>query len=185
MRMQHLKPYNFKKWIDENRHELVPPIANKVVFEDSDFIVMVVGGPNSRKDYHSDPVEEFYYQLEGRFQLRIMEDGKVRDIFLEQGDTLLLPPRVLHSPQRFAGTICLLIERKRPEGQLDGLLWFCEQCNHLLYEDFFQLKDIEQDFKPVTQRFFANAENTKCKKCGAVMLPPPSPTSAKGKTKSA
>jgi len=167
--MPHLKPFHLQKWINENRNELKPPICNKVVFEDSDFLIMIVGGPNSRKDYHSDPFEEYYYQLEGRFLLRVMENGKPKDIYLEEGETLLLPPRVLHSPQRFEGTICLLIERKRPETEKDGLLWFCEKCHSLLYEEYFHVTNIEQAFKPVIQRFFSNPQNQECKKCGNKM----------------
>ena len=49
-------PINFKKWIKENRSLLKPPVGNKVIYQDGDFMVMVVGGPNSRKDYHVDPV---------------------------------------------------------------------------------------------------------------------------------
>ena len=66
-------PINFKNWIEENRHLLKPPVGNKVVYEDGDFMIMVVGGPNSRKYYHVDPVEEFFYQLEGDMILKIMD----------------------------------------------------------------------------------------------------------------
>ena len=49
-------PLNFKSWIDENRHLLKPPVGNKVVYDDGDFMLMVAGGPTSRKDYHVDPL---------------------------------------------------------------------------------------------------------------------------------
>src|SRR5690606_37893512 len=74
--MSPLKPFNFRAWIDEHRELLKPPVCNKQVFEDSEFIIMVVGGPNSRTDYHDDPGEEFFYQLEGDMILRTIQDGK-------------------------------------------------------------------------------------------------------------
>ena len=46
-----VQPLNFKKWIDEHRHLLKQksPVGNKMVWKDGEYIVMVVGGPNSRK----------------------------------------------------------------------------------------------------------------------------------------
>src|ERR1043166_2517075 len=107
------RPLNFKKWIDENRHLLKPPVNNKVVYHDSDFIIMVVGGPNSRKDYHYNEGEEFYYQLEGDIVLKIIENGKPVDIPIKEGDIFLLPPRTPHSPQRPANTVGLVMELHR------------------------------------------------------------------------
>ena len=78
--MNLLPPINFKNWIEENRHLLKPPVGNKVVYENSDFMIMVVGGPNSRKDYHVDPVEEFFYQIEGDMVLKVMNDHNRVDI---------------------------------------------------------------------------------------------------------
>ena len=100
-----LMPINFKNWIDENRHLLKPPVGNKVVYENTEFIIMVVGGPNTRKDYHIDEGEEFFYQLEGDMVLRIMQDGKPMDINIKEGEIFLLPPKVPHSPQRFENTV--------------------------------------------------------------------------------
>ena len=104
------QPFNIKKWIDENRHLLKPPVGNQQIYKgNDDFIVMVVGGPNSRKDYHYDEGEEFFYQLEGDITLKIIEDGKPRDIVIKEGEIFLLPPRVPHSPRRPANTIGLVI----------------------------------------------------------------------------
>ena len=98
-----VSPINFKNWIEENRHLLKPPVGNKVVYEDGDFMIMVVGGPNSRKDYHVDPVEEFFYQLEGDMLLKIMDGGKRVDVPIKEGEIFLLPK---NKPARsaFAGT---------------------------------------------------------------------------------
>jgi len=158
-------PLNLQSWIEEHRHLLKPPVGNKVV-HDGDFIVMVVGGPNARTDYHWDEGPEWFYQIEGEMILRIQEDGEVRDIPIRAGEIFLLPPRVPHSPQRMSGSIGLVIERKRLPHEDDGLMWFCERCNHKLYEEFFHLEDIEQDFPPVFDRFYASRERRTCKSCG-------------------
>jgi 3-hydroxyanthranilate 3,4-dioxygenase len=166
-------PFNLQAWIDEHRHLLKPPVGNKCVF-DGDFIVMVVGGPNARTDYHVDEGPEWFYQLEGEMVLRVQEhadgaDGQpsiARDIPIRAGETFLLPPRVPHSPQRMAGSIGLVIERKRLPHERDGLQWYCERCNHKLYEEFFQLGDIEKDFPPVFDRFYASRDHRTCKSCG-------------------
>jgi len=165
--------FNFQKWIDEHRDELKPPVANKRVFKDSDFIVMVVGGPNTRKDYHYDEGEEFFYQLEGEMVLKIQEDGKVRDIPIREGEIFLLPPKVPHSPQRFENSIGLVIERERRPSEQDGLMWFCDNCNHKLYEEYFHLENIETQFPPVFDRFFQSEENRTCDNCGHVMSEKP------------
>lgn len=166
------KPFNFKKWIDENRHLLKPPVGNKVVYQDAEFIVMVVGGPNSRKDYHYNESEEFFYQLEGDILVKIQEDGKAVDMHIKEGDIFLLPARVPHSPIRGANTIGLVMERKRRAEEKDGLLWFCEKCNHKLYEEYFKLTNIMTQFQEVFAKFYGSKELCTCKKCGAVMEAP-------------
>lgn len=161
-----MPPFNFKKWIDEHRHLLKPPVGNQMVWQDRDFIVMVVGGPNSRTDFHIDESEEFFYQLEGDINLRIIEDGKPKDLPIREGDIFLLPPKVPHSPQRPAGTVGLVIERKRQPQELDGFAWFCPQCDTKLYEEYLHVSNIVTQLPPVFDRFYGNAEHSTCKKCG-------------------
>lgn len=158
-------PLNLQAWIEEHRHLLKPPVGNKCIY-DGDFIVMVVGGPNQRTDYHYEEGPEWFYQLEGEMVLRIQEDGAPRDIPLRAGEIFLLPPRVPHSPQRMPGSVGLVIERRRLPHERDGLMWFCEQCNHKLYEEYFALHDIETDFPPVFGRFYASRERRTCTACG-------------------
>lgn len=158
-------PINLQAWIEEHRNLLKPPVGNKCIYDD-DFIVMVVGGPNQRTDYHWDEGAEWFYQLEGEMVLRIQEDGKARDIPLKAGEIFYLPPRVPHSPQRMPGSVGLVIERKRLPHELDGLMWFCENCNHKLYEEFFPLDNIETDFHAVFDRFYSSRELRTCKACG-------------------
>jgi 3-hydroxyanthranilate 3,4-dioxygenase len=164
-----MPPINFRQWIDDHREYLKPPVCNKLVFEEQGFFVMVVGGPNARKDYHVDEGPEFFYQLEGELLLKTIQDGRVVDIPIREGEIFLLPPRIPHSPQRYANTIGLVIERRRMEDEQDGLQWYCDQCNHLLYEEFFQLKNIEKDFPAVFARFFESEQNRTCDACGHVM----------------
>lgn len=158
--------FNFKKWIDDNRHLLKPPVGNKAVWTDREFIVMVVGGPNERTDFHVNRGEEFFYQLEGEMVLKIIDDeGRMRDVPIRAGDIYLLPAGTPHSPQREAGSVGLVIERRRREGELDGLQWYCENCQNKLYEEFFPLTNIETQFPPVFERYYGS-EHTLCKKCG-------------------
>jgi 3-hydroxyanthranilate 3,4-dioxygenase len=170
--MRPIQHFPFKRWIDENRHLLKPPVGNKQVFKDAEFIIMAIGGPNSRKDFHDDPGEEFFYQLEGDMVLETMQDGKRVNITIKEGDVLLLPPHVPHSPQRFANTVGLVIERQRRPGEQDGLMWFCESCDKQLYSEYFELTNIETQFPPVFKRFFDNVDLRTCKHCGAVLQPP-------------
>ena len=169
------QPFNLKNWIEENRHLLKPPVSNKVIWTDSEFIVMVVGGPNSRKDYHYNEGEEFFYQLEGNIKVKIQEDGKAKEVPINEGDIFLLPPRVPHNPMRTKDSIGLVIERRRREHEKDGLLWFCETCNHKLYEEYFTLERIETDFQRVFAKFYGSQELRTCKHCGTVMEPPAKP----------
>ncbi len=170
--MHDLKAFNFRQWIDDNREHLKPPVCNKLVFEDAEFIVMVVGGPNSRKDYHYDEGEEFFYQIEGDMLLKTIQDGKPVDIPIREGEIFLLPPRMPHSPQRFENTVGLVIERKRQPGEQDGFMWFCENCNHKLFEEYFPLENIVTQLPPIFEKFFGSIENRSCDKCGAVMEKP-------------
>ena len=167
--MRPLAPFSLRQWIDEHRAQLRPPVCNKQVFEQGDFVIMVVGGPNARKDYHDDPGDEFFYQLEGEMLLRTVQDGRRVDLPIREGEVLLLPAHVPHSPQRRADTVGLVVERKRRPGEADGFLWFCERCDHPLYSEYLQITDIESQLPPVFDRFWSNPEHTACRQCGGVM----------------
>ena len=167
-----LPPINFKNWIDENRHLLKPPVCNKVVYENTEFIIMVVGGPNTRKDYHIDEGEEFFYQLEGGMILRIIENGKPKDININEGEIFLLPPRVPHSPQRFENTIGLVVERKRREGELDAFQWYCDKCHNLIYEKYLSLTNIVTQLPPIFEGFWSDDNARTCNNCNAYLEKP-------------
>tara|TARA_B100000131_G_scaffold321188_1_gene371193 strand:+ start:1722 stop:2237 length:516 start_codon:yes stop_codon:yes gene_type:complete len=167
-----IPPINFKKWIEDNRYLLKPPVGNKVVYENSEFIIMVVGGPNTRKDYHVDEGEEFFYQLEGDMILKIIENRMVKDIKINEGDIFLLPPKIPHSPQRFKNTVGLVIERKRRKNEFDGFQWYCDNCANLLYEKFIILKDIETQLPIIFEEFWKNEDARTCKNCNSYLEKP-------------
>ncbi|MDZ4824675.1 MAG: 3-hydroxyanthranilate 3,4-dioxygenase [Flavobacteriales bacterium] len=165
------RPFNLKQWIADNRDLLKPPVGNKNLYHDAgDYIVMIVGGPNARKDYHFNETEELFYQLEGDIEIGIQEDGKAVGIPIKEGEMFLLPARVPHMPRRGANTVGLVIESKREDRNMeDGLQWYCENCNALLHEYRFVLHNIEKDFLPRFREFYASEEKRTCKKCGTVM----------------
>ncbi|RMF58574.1 MAG: 3-hydroxyanthranilate 3,4-dioxygenase [Calditrichaeota bacterium] len=174
--MAQLAAFNFKQWIDDHRDLLKPPVGNKCVYDDAqDFIVMVVGGPNARKDYHYNEGEEFFYQIEGDITLKTIQDGKPVDVPIREGEIFLLPPKVPHSPQRPANTVGLVIERTRSRDENDGCMWFCENCGEKLYDEYFHLdrpSDIVNKLRTVMEKFHGSQELRTCKNCGTVMQAP-------------
>ena len=170
--MSRPSPYNLKAWVEENRELLKPPVGNKMVWNDGELLVMVVGGPNRRKDFHVEEGEEFFFQIEGDITLRIMEEGGPREIPIREGEIYLLPARVPHSPQRPENTIGMVIERVRAEGELDHLRWYCEECGEILHDSSFQLEDLGSQLKPIIENFYAEESLRTCGKCGVVMQPP-------------
>jgi 3-hydroxyanthranilate 3,4-dioxygenase len=165
------KPFNLNKWIAENRDLLKPPVGNKNLYKQAgDFIVMIVGGPNARKDYHYNESEEWFFQVEGDINVRIQEDGKAVDVPIKEGEMFLLPAKVPHSPMRSEGSVGLVIEKVRKgTNDMDGLLWFCDNCNNKLHETYFPLTNIEKDFLPRFKAFYASKDLRTCDKCGTEM----------------
>ena len=167
--MKSLTAFNFGHWIDEHRDLLQPPVCNQQVFQENDFIVMVIGGPNERTDYHYDEGPELFYQLEGDILLRTIQEGERVDIQICEGDMLLLPPKIPHSPQRPRNTVGLVVERKRLPDELDGFMWYCENCDTQLYEEYLYVDDIVAQLPPIFDRFYKHKKNRTCDKCGVVM----------------
>lgn len=162
-------PFDLLAWINAHREFLQPPVCNKEVFKDSEFIVMVVGGPNARTDYHDDPGAEIFFQLEGDMILKTVQNQELIDIPIRQGEIFLLPPHVHHSPQRFADTVGIVIERQRAPHERDGFIWYCQHCGAKLYDEYLHVTDIERDLPPVFERFYAEESNRLCRQCGTTM----------------
>ncbi len=129
-----LKPFNFQKWLAENQHTLKPPVSNKLLHDDSGMIVMVVGGPNTRMDFHDDPVEEWFYQIKGDMVLKIADGGKIYDLPIREGEVFMLPSHTRHAPQRpQEGSVGIVVESPRMDGMREGFEWYCFNCEALVH----------------------------------------------------
>lgn len=161
------EPIDFPRWLAEHRGLLKPPVGNAQLWPDTDFIVTVVGGPNRRTDFHDDPYEEYFWQFKGNAFLELIEDGRRSRVELKEGTMHLLPAHVRHSPQRpEPDSLCLVIERRRPEGVLDGFEWYCPACDALVHRVEVQLRSIVKDLPPLFDAFYSS--DRKCKRCGHV-----------------
>jgi 3-hydroxyanthranilate 3,4-dioxygenase len=164
-------PFNLQQWINENKDLLQPPVSNKNLYvESGDYIVMIVGGPNARKDYHYNETEELFYQLEGDIVVTIQEDGKAKKVDIKAGDMFLLPAKIPHNPVRPANSVGLVIERVRKGTEYkDGLMWFCDECNHPLHATYFELTNVEKDFQPRFREFYGSKDLRTCGNCNHEM----------------
>jgi len=160
-----LKPFNIQKWLEDNEDLLKPPVCNKIVYSDEDFILMAVGGPNQRKDFHYNEGAEIFYQVKGDMILKIRQNAVVKDILIKEGEIFQLPPKIPHSPQRFSNTLGIVLERKRMPAEKDALMWYCDDCDKILYKEDFYFQNAETDLLPVINRFFNNLDNRTCNTC--------------------
>ncbi|MBB4920474.1 3-hydroxyanthranilate 3,4-dioxygenase [Streptosporangium saharense] len=165
-----IPPIDFTKWIDEHAHLLKPPVGNKVIFEGAnDLIVMVVGGPNARTDFHVDPYEELFYQIRGNMHINVMTEDGPETVHVKEGQMWLLPPNLPHSPQRpEEGSVGFLVERIRPEGVLEKFRWYCQDCDAVVHEVELQVRDIVADLPPIFQAFYDDEKARTCDDCGAL-----------------
>lgn len=162
-------PKQLETWSADNLALLKPPVANASVFNDGHYIINVVGGPNSRSDFHDNPFEEIFYQIQGDAHLVIWDRGQFERIDLKQGDIFLLPAHVQHSPQRHEKGLCFLVELPRPEGLQDKLRWYCANCAGLVYETEAQLTNLVEDLPIMYRRFYERDDQARtCAQCGSV-----------------
>ncbi|HVO45375.1 MAG TPA: 3-hydroxyanthranilate 3,4-dioxygenase [Steroidobacteraceae bacterium] len=164
-----LEAFSLQRWIDEHAHLLKPPVGNQQIWTGAGLMVTVVGGPNQRTDFHDDPVEEFFHQLQGDMVLKVFEDDRHYDVPIRAGEVFLLPAHLRHSPQRpQPGSIGLVIEPPRPEGLLDGFEWYCFQCLRLVHRVEVDLVSIVEDLPPLFSGFYASKSARTCPHCGTL-----------------
>jgi len=165
-------PLNLLGWINANREAFKPPVGAKTIWENEDFICFVSGGPNTRNDYHVNPTGEFFLQLQGDVYVKIIEGGKSRNVIIREGEIFYIPSWVPHSPQRPPNTLGLVIEYRRPPGQMDALRFYCEKCSTLVYEEQWSLANIDVDLTRIMHAFWGGPEARRtCKACGTVVQP--------------
>ncbi len=162
-----LRPFHLGRWIEENRERLRPPVNNAVLWTDTEFLVVVAGGPNARSDYHDGAAEEYFHQIEGDMVLRVMESGGPREVTIREGEVLLLPPRVRHSPQRPAGSVGIVVERVRRPGEIDAFEWYCDRCHARVHRHELELRDLVADIPPVFEEYYRTVAAKSCPACGA------------------
>jgi 3-hydroxyanthranilate 3,4-dioxygenase len=163
-------PINFPEWLKENQHLLKPPVGNKQMFPTGeDFIVMIVGGPNQRTDFHIDPYEEYFYQIKGNMHVKVMTKDGPEDVHINEGSMWVLPRDTPHSPQRpEVGSVGLVVERVRKEGTLEKFQWYCLNCNALVHEVELQVRSIVDDLPPLFQAFYDDEKARTCANCGTI-----------------
>ncbi len=162
----HLQSFNLQKWIDENRGNWG---QRRGIWENSDFIAFVTRGPNRRKDYHINPGDEIFYQLEGELNLHYLKDNKHEVAVLKAGELFLLPANMPHSPRRAEGSWTYVVERRRRQDELDRFIWPCERCGEKLYETEVRFDDPSDAVAKATNAMRADPKLVTCRKCSAVL----------------
>jgi 3-hydroxyanthranilate 3,4-dioxygenase len=159
-------PVNLKNWIEKNREKFKPPVSNRYLYDGRDFFVMVIKGPNARNDFHLVDSEEYFYQLKGDIKVRIREGDRIVDHIVREGETFFIPPNVPHSPQRPSGTVGVVVERRRPPGEKEHVIFYCDNCGALVEDIHFDCADIVQHFSRAMLDFWNDDARRTCKKCG-------------------
>ncbi|KUI60014.1 3-hydroxyanthranilate 3,4-dioxygenase [Cytospora mali] len=167
-------PVNLPKWLEENSHLLKPPVNNYCIYNEG---FTIVGGPNARTDYHINETPEWFYQHKGAMMLKVVDDGEFKDIIIREGDMFLLPGNTPHNPVRFADTVGVVLEQRRPEGSLDRMRWYCAGCREVVHEAAFHCTDLGTQIKAALEAFKASEEDRRCKNCGEMADTAPKPGS--------
>lgn len=161
-----MPPIDIRRWVEEHRDELKPPVGNKYLYDGEDFFVMVIAGPNARNDFHMTDSEEYFFQLKGDIVVTIRDADGLRHVPIREGETFFIPGGIPHSPQRPPDTIGVVVERRRPVGEIEHLQFYCPKCSELVYDKAFDCDDIVEHFARAMEEFWADPELSTCGSCG-------------------
>ncbi|KAF4992115.1 hypothetical protein FGRMN_7393 [Fusarium graminum] len=142
-----------------------------------DDYLQIVGGPNARTDYHINQTPEWFYQYKGAMMLKVVDEGKFRDIIIREGDMFLLPGNTPHNPVRFANTVGVVLEQRRPKDSFDRMRWYCRNCSEIVHEAAFHCTDLGTQIKAAVEDFKSNEDKRTCSKCGTLANAAPEPGS--------
>ena len=160
------------KWIEDNKHLFKPPVSNRYIYDGRDFFIMIIQGPNARNDFHKVDSEEFFYQLKGDVKVRIHEGDRIVDYLVREGETFFIPPNVPHAPVRPPNTLGMVVERRRPAGEHEHVIFYCEKCGAVVEDIDFDCGDIVEHFSQAMLDFWADDARRTCKNCGTKVEQP-------------
>lgn len=168
--MELFSTYHLKRWVEQNKGLFEPPFkTNRVLAYHKDFIVMILRGPNVRLDFHVEPGEEFFYQVEGNIELHIKPPGEQRHVVkIREGEVYLCPGGLAHSPRRGEGTWGMVIERKRLPEEIEKFVWFCENCDEKVHSQEVVQGDIAAQVARTYGAFNSDPRLRTCTKCSYV-----------------
>jgi len=168
--MEFFSTYLLKRWIDVNKEYFNPPFrTNKLLVQGKDFLVMILRGPNERLDFHIEPGDEFFYQVEGDMELHLKPDCERRQVIkIGEGEIFICPGGMPHSPRRNENTWGLVIERQRRAEEKEEFAWFCEKCDELVLSRTVRQGNIPAQVKAIYQQFNDQESLRTCRACGYV-----------------
>lgn len=162
--------FDLRRWVEDRAHQFAPPVGNLEIWRGNDQLTFMISmGPNARNDFHINPSEEIFYQIQGSIRVDWRTaDGSVKSVAVGSGEVLRLPAMVPHCPLRPAGTWGIVIQRARLEGEEDGIRWYCPSCGGAVHEAWFGMHDIGAQVKDVLAEFNGDMALRTCKSCGHV-----------------
>jgi 3-hydroxyanthranilate 3,4-dioxygenase len=168
--MDTFSTYHLRRWVEENKDLFAPPFkTNRLLVHHKDFLVMVLRGPNTRLDFHIEPGDEFFYQIEGAMELHLKPEGQKREVVhIQEGEIFLCPGGLPHSPRRPENTWGLVIERKRRAEENEEFVWFCEQCDTKVLARSVVQGDVGGQVGRVYEEFNGDAALRTCSQCGYI-----------------
>jgi 3-hydroxyanthranilate 3,4-dioxygenase len=159
------------KWVEENRSRTDKPLMSHERVWYNGFLVMLFDGPTpkDRCDFHINTSPEFFYQLVGDMQCRVIENGRFRDITVKEGEMFMLPANEPHLNSRVQGSLGIVLHQTRAPGAKDSIVWYCENCCNQLYRADYIFEDLKAQLPIFVRKFLADEALRTCDACGTVM----------------